>query len=157
MKLISSPDNPYSLYTSESLGLIISLFPTIIGRHQILSALPAFPPAASPIMVESNHCMSFEFKIWHKYSNLLPTIKCILSWIKTPPSTWANCFTAAILFHTIFGLENSSDILLTEDFFQPKIVYGQFQDGAEYSFAEPGILLSSTTFPTNSTILWPYA
>ena len=46
----------------------------------------------------------------------------------------------------IFGLENSSDILLTEDFFQPKIVYGQFQDGAEYSFAEPGILLSSNEY-----------
>ena len=48
--------------------------------------------------------------------------------------------------YTIFGLENSSDILLTEDFFQPKIVYGQFQDGAEYSFAESGIFLSSNEY-----------
>ena len=33
-----------------------------------------------------------------------------------------------------------------EDFFRPKIVYGQFQDGAEYSFAEPGIFLSSNEY-----------
>ena len=33
-----------------------------------------------------------------------------------------------------------------EDFFQPKIVYGQFQDGAEYSFAESGIFLSSNEY-----------
>lgn len=33
-----------------------------------------------------------------------------------------------------------------EDFFKPKIVYGQFQDGAEYSFAEPGIFLSSNEY-----------
>lgn len=33
-----------------------------------------------------------------------------------------------------------------EDFFRPKIVYGQFQDSAEYSFAEPGIFLSSNEY-----------
>lgn len=33
-----------------------------------------------------------------------------------------------------------------EDFFKPKIVYGQFQDGAEYSFAESGIFLSSNEY-----------
>lgn len=33
-----------------------------------------------------------------------------------------------------------------EDFFQPKIVYGQFQDGAEYSFAESGVFLSSNEY-----------
>ena len=33
-----------------------------------------------------------------------------------------------------------------DDFFKPKIVYGQFQDGAEYSFAEEGIFLSSNEY-----------
>ena len=33
-----------------------------------------------------------------------------------------------------------------EDFNKPKIVYGQFQDGAEYSFAGPGIFLSSNEY-----------
>ena len=33
-----------------------------------------------------------------------------------------------------------------EDFFLPKIVYGQFQDGAEYSFAESGVFLSSNEY-----------
>ena len=33
-----------------------------------------------------------------------------------------------------------------DDFFKPKIVYGQFQDGAEYSFAESGIFLSSNEY-----------
>ena len=36
--------------------------------------------------------------------------------------------------------------MISEDFFQPKIVYGQFQDGAEYSFAESGIFLSSNEY-----------
>ena len=48
--------------------------------------------------------------------------------------------------YMIFGLENSSIIILSEDFFQPKIVYGQFQDGAEYSFAESGVFLSSNEY-----------
>ena len=33
-----------------------------------------------------------------------------------------------------------------DDFFKPKIVYGQFQDGAEYSFAEEGVFLSSNEY-----------
>ena len=33
-----------------------------------------------------------------------------------------------------------------DDFFKPKIVYGQFQDGAEYSFAEAGVFLSSNEY-----------
>ena len=33
-----------------------------------------------------------------------------------------------------------------EDFFTQRIVYGQFQDGAEYSFAEEGIFLSSNEY-----------
>ena len=33
-----------------------------------------------------------------------------------------------------------------EDFYKPKIIYGQFQDGAEYSFAESGIFLSSNEY-----------
>ena len=33
-----------------------------------------------------------------------------------------------------------------EDFFKPKIVYGQFQDGAEYSFDEEGVFLSSNEY-----------
>ena len=44
---------------------------------------------------------------------------------------------------TPYNLRNCAYL---EDFFQPKIVYGQFQDGAEYSFAEPGILLSSNEY-----------
>ena len=36
--------------------------------------------------------------------------------------------------------------MISEDFFQPKIVYGQFQDGAEYSFAESGVFLSSNEY-----------
>ena len=34
----------------------------------------------------------------------------------------------------------------SDDFFKPKIVYGQFQDGAEYSFAEAGVFLSSNEY-----------
>ena len=48
--------------------------------------------------------------------------------------------------YMIFGFINSSDIILSEDFFLPKIVYGQFQDGAEYSFAESGVFLSSNEY-----------
>lgn len=33
-----------------------------------------------------------------------------------------------------------------EEFFLPKIVYGQFQDGAEYSFTESGVFLSSNEY-----------
>ena len=33
-----------------------------------------------------------------------------------------------------------------EDFNKPKIVYGQFQDGAEYSIAESGVFLSSNEY-----------
>ena len=33
-----------------------------------------------------------------------------------------------------------------EDFNKPKIVYGQFQDGAEYSFAEKGVYVSSNEY-----------
>lgn len=33
-----------------------------------------------------------------------------------------------------------------EDFFKPKIVYGQFQDSAEYAFAESGVFLSSNEY-----------
>ena len=33
-----------------------------------------------------------------------------------------------------------------DDFFKSKIVYGQFQDGAEYSFAEEGVFLSSNEY-----------
>ena len=33
-----------------------------------------------------------------------------------------------------------------EDFNKPKIVYGQFQDGAEYSFAEEGMYVSSNEY-----------
>ena len=36
--------------------------------------------------------------------------------------------------------------MIWEDFFKPKIVYGQFQDGAEYSFAEKGVFLSSNEY-----------
>ena len=36
--------------------------------------------------------------------------------------------------------------MISEDFFQPKIVYGQFQDGAEYAFAESGVFLSSNEY-----------
>ena len=42
--------------------------------------------------------------------------------------------------------ETQDSISYWEDFFRPKIVYGQFQDGAEYSFAEPGIFLSSNEY-----------
>lgn len=34
----------------------------------------------------------------------------------------------------------------SDDFFKPKIVYGQFQDGAEYAFAEAGVFLSSNEY-----------
>ena len=44
---------------------------------------------------------------------------------------------------TPYNLRNCAYL---EDFFKPKIVYGQFQDGAEYSFAEPGIFLSSNEY-----------
>ena len=44
---------------------------------------------------------------------------------------------------TPYNLRNCAYL---EDFFRPKIVYGQFQDGAEYSFAEPGIFLSSNEY-----------
>ena len=44
---------------------------------------------------------------------------------------------------TPYNLRNCAYL---EDFFQPKIVYGQFQDGAEYSFAESGIFLSSNEY-----------
>ena len=33
-----------------------------------------------------------------------------------------------------------------DDFFKSKIVYGQFQDKAEYSFAEEGVFLSSNEY-----------
>ncbi|MDO4818157.1 MAG: Eco57I restriction-modification methylase domain-containing protein [Akkermansia sp.] len=33
-----------------------------------------------------------------------------------------------------------------DDFFKPKIVYGQFQDSAEYSFAEAGVFVSSNEY-----------
>ena len=42
--------------------------------------------------------------------------------------------------------ETQDSISYWEDFFQPKIVYGQFQDGAEYSFAESGVFLSSNEY-----------
>ena len=42
--------------------------------------------------------------------------------------------------------ETQDSISYWEDFNKPKIVYGQFQDGAEYSFAEPGIFLSSNEY-----------
>lgn len=32
---------------------------------------------------------------------------------------------------------------LTEEFFLPKIVYGQFQDGAEFSFSESSVLVTT--------------
>ena len=44
---------------------------------------------------------------------------------------------------TPYNLRNCAYL---EDFFQPKIVYGQFQDGAEYSFAESGVFLSSNEY-----------
>lgn len=44
---------------------------------------------------------------------------------------------------TPYNLRNCAYL---EDFFRPKIVYGQFQDSAEYSFAEPGIFLSSNEY-----------
>ena len=44
---------------------------------------------------------------------------------------------------TPYNLRNCAYL---EDFFHPKIVYGQFQDGAEYSFAESGIFLSSNEY-----------
>lgn len=44
---------------------------------------------------------------------------------------------------TPYNLRNCAYL---EDFFLPKIVYGQFQDGAEYSFAESGVFLSSNEY-----------
>ena len=42
--------------------------------------------------------------------------------------------------------ETQDSISYWEDFNKPKIVYGQFQDGAEYSFAEEGVMLSSNEY-----------
>ena len=42
--------------------------------------------------------------------------------------------------------ETQDSISYWEDFFKPKICYGQFQNGAEYSFAEEGIFLSSNEY-----------
>ena len=42
--------------------------------------------------------------------------------------------------------ETQDSISYWDDFFKPKIVYGQFQDGAEYSFAEAGVFLSSNEY-----------
>ena len=44
---------------------------------------------------------------------------------------------------TPYNLRNCAYL---DDFFKPKIVYGQFQDGAEYSFAEEGVFLSSNEY-----------
>ena len=46
----------------------------------------------------------------------------------------------------IFGLENSSDILLTEDFSKPKIVYPETTQGAYFAFDNSGIMLDKTCF-----------
>lgn len=51
-----------------------------------------------------------------------------------------------MIFHITFGLLKSSVKSISEDFNRPKIVYGQFQDNAEYSFAESGIFLSSNEY-----------
>ena len=43
---------------------------------------------------------------------------------------------------------------LTEEFFLPKIVYGQFQDGAELSFSESSVLVTTllhVSIPVTST------
>ena len=43
---------------------------------------------------------------------------------------------------------------LTEEFFLPKIVYGQFQDGAEFSFSESSVLVTTLlhfSIPVTST------
>ena len=44
---------------------------------------------------------------------------------------------------TPYNLRNCAYL---DDFYKPKIVYGQFQDGAEYSFAGSGIFLSSNEY-----------
>ena len=44
---------------------------------------------------------------------------------------------------TPYNLRNCAYL---EEFFLPKIVYGQFQDGAEYSFTESGVFLSSNEY-----------
>ena len=46
----------------------------------------------------------------------------------------------------IFGLENSSDILLTEDFSKPKIVYPETTQGAYFAFDNSGIMMDKTCF-----------
>ena len=108
MKESSSLDNPYEAYKNLSeTPLLLSVGG--IGRFHILSAFPALPPAASPIIVDNSHWMIFEFRKEHKNCKLRPIMKCILSCIKNSSSTYANCFIAAILFHTIFGLKKSSD------------------------------------------------
>ncbi len=42
--------------------------------------------------------------------------------------------------------ETQDNISYWEEFNKPKIVYGQFQDSAEYSFAEAGVFLSSNEY-----------
>ena len=42
--------------------------------------------------------------------------------------------------------ETQDSISYWEDFMRPKIVYGQFQNGAEYSFAQSGVFLSSNEY-----------
>lgn len=42
--------------------------------------------------------------------------------------------------------ETQDSISYWEDFFKSKIVYGQFQESAEYSFAESGVFLSSNEY-----------
>ena len=56
---------------------------------------------------------------------------------------WSKIKDRADQGDTPYNLRNCAYL---EDFFQPKIVYGQFQDGAEYSFAESGVFLSSNEY-----------
>ena len=73
-------------------------------------------------------------------------IKGLGAFINTPSGAYAYVPCKLRFPQVIFGLEKSSIIIQLEDFNKPKIVYGQFQDGAEYSFAEPGIFLSSNEY-----------
>ena len=56
---------------------------------------------------------------------------------------WDRIATRADKGDTPYNLRNCAYL---EDFNKPKIVYGQFQDGAEYSFAEEGVMLSSNEY-----------
>lgn len=50
------------------------------------------------------------------------------------------------LAHTIFGLKKSSQLVLTEDFSKPKIVYPETTQGAFFAFDNQGLMLDKTCF-----------